>query len=285
MTRLSATNVRTVSVGPRFFDTAGVQVVSGREFSWADAEGGTAVAIINETFAREHFDAKGPLGRNVVLGEGFGPAVTVIGVVADGPAHTIGLRLPVRPTLYLSALQYEPDHVEVIVRSWEEDRGSLVEAVRSAGLFPMSPVETLAERISSRLQPLDWLLGMVTVVSVFGLVVSGFGIYAVLGNLTRIRRRELAVRLAVGATSFGVSWMTLRWAVSVVLWGLMIGTMFGMGAVAKIQVLVPSAPLVQPGLLSLSWTLLFATGLVGALVPVLRSLRIAPAEVLRDDRA
>jgi len=161
---------------------------------------------------------------------------------------------------------------------------ALLQAVGEAGLLPMGPIRTLSDRLAHRFAPMDWLMRLVLSVAAAGLVASVVGLYAVIGNLTRIRRRELALRLAVGSRRHGVSALVLRWTLGVVLAVLVLGTIVGSGMVARIRILVPGAPLADPVWLPAAWALLLTAGLLGAVGPLLRVLRLQPAEVLRDDR-
>ncbi|MGH9629154.1 MAG: FtsX-like permease family protein, partial [Bryobacteraceae bacterium] len=196
-------------VGPRFFETMGITIRLGRDFSLGDHAGSPKAAIINETIARKYFAGQNPLGKRI----GVDGLREVVGVIADTKYR--GLREAVPNTVYLpmdQAKQWDSERT-LHVRTFAGPAGmaaAIREQVRALDknlpveirLFPELVDEDLAQE---RL--------VATLAGFFGglaLLLTAMGLYGVIAYNVQRRTREIGIRISLGARRVEVLWMVLR---------------------------------------------------------------------------
>nr|NIN70583.1 hypothetical protein [Gemmatimonadota bacterium]NIO30443.1 hypothetical protein [Gemmatimonadota bacterium] len=211
---LSPAFARHHAVSPGFFGAYGLELVGGRDFTAADRLGSMPVAIVNRTFATEHFERGDPLGRRVQTGGPHGPWYTVIGVVEDIKGMTLGSAGRTPPALYLSLLQQPPRACDLSVRV-EGDPLLAGAAVKDVLSEMDGPAETVGvasaeSRLERHIAPLRWLGLLFGVTGGLATLLAVHGLYSVMRYNVLLRRREIGIRLAVGATPRAVLGMVLR---------------------------------------------------------------------------
>lgn len=187
-------------VSPGYFATLGIPIVGGRDFAWSDDAATPRVAIVSETAARRYFPDGRAIGRRFRWTAGPSDWITVVGIVGDVRYRE---REAVRPDIYVPFLQ-DPFWATDLMLKTSGDPRDLVPSVRSAiaALDPELPIfrvqamtDAVAESVARpRLRTL--------LLALFGglaVVLSGVGLGALLSFLVAERRRELAIRLALGA--------------------------------------------------------------------------------------
>ena len=222
-----AYNVGTTFVGPRYFKTLGVGVVEGREFDGRDTMDGPRVAIVNETLARHFWPNGGAVGRVITVGP---DRVEVVGVV--------------KALQWTSALQ-QPDPVAYL-NFWQQDRGNRVALdsrthIRVAGDVaallpeiqrtiaavdpdvPISEPGSLGARLDAQFKDVRAARTMLVTFGALALGLSMIGLYAALAFAVGERTREIAVRLALGASRADVGRLVFRRGMAIVLLGIAAG--------------------------------------------------------------
>jgi putative ABC transport system permease protein len=215
---LSPAFARHHAVSPGFFAAHGLDVVEGRGFTAADRLGAPRVAIVNRTFAIEHFERSEPLGRGVQVGGLQGPWYTVVGIVEDVPGLTMGSARRSPPVLYLPLFQQPPRSVDLSVRTAGDLHGDTILAgssVTSAaseldGSVEVVGVASARERLEHQSAPLRWLGLLFGVTGGLATLLAVHGLYSVMRYNVLLRRREIGIRLAVGAAPRAVVGMVLR---------------------------------------------------------------------------
>jgi putative ABC transport system permease protein len=269
-------------VGPRFFDTMGIAILRGRDFSPDDRPESTKVAIVNDTIARKYFDGADPIGRRIeVAGD---KNVEIVGIIADTKYRA--LRAPVPNTVYLVMDQskWAGGERTLHVRT-AGDPAALATAIRAQvqaldkhlpvkmGLFSDVADENLAqERLVATL---SGFFGGVA------LLLTAVGLYGVLAFTTARRTREIGIRMSLGARRATVLWMVLRDCLVLVV----IGVVAGLIATLWLSRLVTRqlfevAP-ADPATLVLATLFLITVAALAAYLPARRASRVDPMVALR----
>ncbi len=218
-----------VSAG--YFETMGVRVVEGRTYGPGDVEGAPLVTVINERMAREYFPGQSPIGRRMRMTSTLDPADReIIGVVAD--IHHEGLAQPPNRQMFLPLSQFPASGSRTtaatfVVRS-TGDPTALVPAIRSLlrardPNVPVALLRTMDDIVASSTAVSRLYLLLLGVFSGLATAIVSVGVYGVAAYLVTTRRRELAVRRALGASPRAIVGLVLREGTTPVFAGIVIG--------------------------------------------------------------
>jgi predicted permease len=277
------TRINANVVGPGFFTTLGIALLTGRDFTDRDIEGRPLVVVVNETTVRMHFGGENPIGRRVRLGGPQAPWREIVGVVRDSKYASLG-EDPL-PVLYLPVAQNHETGMTLYVRALVPP-ASLVAGVRREiqALDPDLPapdIRTVGETIAASLYAAQmgaWLL------SVFGglaLLVASVGIYGVLSFSISRRTREMGIRLALGAETRHVVLLVVRDGMTLVALGAAIGLAGGLaGARSLAGFLYGVTPFDPPTFVAVT-TILMAAALLACVAPARRATRVHPLAAIR----
>lgn len=280
--------VSVVGVGPRYFETLGVQLRSGRPFSAYDGRPGHQAAIVNERFAAAFLDGADPLGRQIALSvpgtRGTAPqSFTVVGV---SPSIRQNMGSQPNPVVYLPYRAEADSAATLIIRAPTDLAGAMStvrEEVRALDSdLPVFGVMTMDQVLGQTLWPRRALSALFVVFAGTALVLSGIGLFAVVAYAVSQRTREFAIRMALGAPAAQVWWIVIRQSAVQTALGALLG-LGGSAAVGRIieAWLVQTSP-TDPVLVLPLAGLLFVVALVGGLVPARRATRIDPLIALRE---
>jgi putative ABC transport system permease protein len=284
-----ASAAQVVDVSPGYFAALQVGVLRGRDFTSAGGAIEDAAVLVNEHFVTRHFPNDDAIGQRLAVaapGEsGSPPWRTVVGVVPTIRQGVVG-RAAV-PIVYTPLLAGAPANVTLFVRS-TGDGAALAGAVRESlrqldGLVPLDRARSLAlaTRDATWASRVSATLANTVSVSAFALAVSG--LYAVVSHRTARRRREIGLRMALGADPTDIARLvvgTVRGAIGV---GLVLGLL---GVTAWDRFFAPAGPdarAVNPASLVAVGAALVLTVVVGCVLPAGRAARIAPGEALRRE--
>jgi putative ABC transport system permease protein len=283
---LSAQRAAYTIISPDYFKTLGIPVRSGRTFTDDDRAGRPPVAIVNEELAHTFWPGQQVIGRQVRAGEGPRSALmTIVGVVGNvRPA----MQLEPIPQVYVSLLQQPEPIVTMLIRS-RQGRPVPLESIKQAvwSVTPDQPLfdvrllsEWLTTFTAEPRRSLAVLLGSGALLAVF---ISGAGMFTLVTYVTVRRRREIALRRAIGAGVRDVvrlvSAPTIRWTCVGLLVGLVAATS-GSGILrANFAGVAPT----EPALLAIVSALYLAIGCAAVWAPALSALRDDPAEILRSE--
>ena len=285
--------VQIVSAGDGYFEAMGARLIAGRFFEARDTDTGEPVMIVNESFARRHFAGADPLAHRIVsTTQGIGPLGRnlpgrvphrVVGVVADIQQEAIGR--DAEAVIYHSARQFPFAAMGVALRG--PDAGALASAARNAvrqvnPSIALGDVRTMEERLSEAAAEPRLLMFVLTAFAALTGVLAAIGVYGLLAWVVNERRRELAIRLALGAKPSGLARLVTMQGVVLAAIGVAIG-LAGAQAFGGIleDVLFQTRTSDVSATLS-AGALLLAAALAACAAPALRAARVEPSEGLRD---
>ncbi|MQA92141.1 MAG: FtsX-like permease family protein [Gemmatimonas sp.] len=225
------TRIKWITEG--YFETMGIPLVVGRSISWSDIRDDVPVGVVTENFARLNFGtAAAALGRRVTTGDPARPAWReIVGVVGD--IRNDGVDLPAPPVVYwpLTMLGYQTSGL-FVSRSMifalrvesPSSSGSEVPAGDPFGTLaaaqqavwsvnpslPLSDVQTMEGLVERSMARTSFMLSMLLIAATVALGLGVVGIYGVVSNIVSVRRREIGIRMSLGASPLEVGRMILR---------------------------------------------------------------------------
>jgi predicted permease len=273
-----------------YFKTMGIPLLAGREFSVRDTAEAPKVAIVSERIVREYFPG-GPgeaLGRRVRVGD-RGEWRTVVGVAAD--IRQMGLDTDVQPMLYVP-FQQERDEVFVLrfvsFVARTATPASVVEGIRAeirraAPDLPIQSTTTMGEAVAASVAPPRFRMWLLALFAMTATLIATCGIYGLMAYAVTQRRREIGVRMALGAERGDVLRLVLTRALRIVVAGLIVGLAGAAGVTRVLQRFLFGVTPTDPIAFTLVALLLMAVGLMAAWLPARRATRIDPFAALRAE--
>jgi predicted permease len=231
-------------ISPKFFETLQTPLVAGRTFDWTDVYTGRPVALVSENFARAEWGStRGALGKRIVVPTA--PPREVVGVVGD--VHHNGLSQPapkfvsfpllidapqtgIRTATYVirSSRVGTPGFLEELQKAvWSVNRNVSLGKIQTLGV--LGNVETLGDLYRRAMARTSTTLTLLAVTSTMALVLGLIGIYGVVSYSVSQRRREVGIRLALGARPGELRWFFVRHALALAGLGVLIGTVGAAG--------------------------------------------------------
>ena len=273
-----------------YFKTMGIPLLAGREFTARDTAQAPNVAIVSERIVREYFPG-GPgeaLGRRVRVGD-RGEWRTVVGVVAD--VRQMGLDQEVQPMLYVPYQQERDDvfvlrFVSFVVRT--ATPASVVEGIhaeirRTAPDLPIQATVTMDEAVAASVAPPRFRMLLLALFAMTATLIATCGIYGLMAYAVTQRRREIGVRMALGAERRDVLRLVLMRALRIVVAGLIVGLAGAAGVTRVLQRFLFGVTPTDPIAFTIVTLLLMAVGLMAAWLPARRATRIDPCAALRAE--
>jgi predicted permease len=273
-----------------YFKTMGIPLLAGREFTPQDTAAALKVAIVSERVVREYAPG-GPaeaLGRRVRLDD-RGEWLTVVGVVAD--IRQQGLDQEVKPMIYAPFQQERATpfllrFVAFVVRT--STPGSAVEGIRAeirrvAPDLPIQSTVTMDEAVAASVAQPRFRMVLLGLFAITATLIATCGLYGLMAYAVTQRRREIGVRMALGATRRDVLRLVLTHALRTVLTGLIVGLAGAAGVTRVLQTFLFGVTPTDPLVFTAVTLLLLAVGLMAAWLPARRATRIDPWAALRAE--
>ncbi len=274
-------------VSPGYFEMLGIPIVRGRGFTRDDRSGAPRVMIVNRTLADRIWPGEDPVGKTLNWGQiQGGPPTVVVGVARNAKYRTLS-EAPV-PMLYLPIAQDTPERaLSFLVKSSAPIAG--IESIMRAAIreadpnLPLStnvPLETL---IGVGLLPNRVAAGLASAFGLVGLALASVGLYGVLSYLVVRRRRELGIRMALGASAGQVRRIVLREGLRLTAIGLVIGTGTALGLARLIRSFLFGFDSVDGIGVAIAVGTMAAVAVLASDLPARRAAATDPVEVLRHD--
>ncbi len=270
------------TVSPGYLDVVGMRLLRGRDFTPGDDEDGVKVALVNQAFVDRYWPGEDGLGRYVGM-RGSDERVEVVGVVANARYHAVDEDPP--PHIWYPFAQSRRSDVIVHIRTAGDPRGLLPtfrQQVRD--LDPELPIlraDLMANVTDNATAPQRVLSSVLGAAGLMALALAMLGIYGVIGYSVSQRRREVGLRIALGAHPRRVVGMVVREGVLLSLVGLLPGLVLGGGAALALRSIFLGVSPLSPTAVAASAALLVLGAALASLAPALRAAGAHPMEALR----
>jgi len=275
---------RRATVG--FFRALGTPVLAGRAFDARDRSDGDRVVIVSESLARALFESGDAVGRRLgwSAAPGEGDWATIVGVVADVRYEAVE-REP-DPQVYQAHAQSTSREMALVLRT-DGDPLAVVEPARAAlarldPAIPVFSVGTLNGLVDLALSGRRFTSSLFGLFALVALALAAAGLYGVLAFAVGQRRREIGVRMAVGAGGRGVAALVLARGGKLIALGLVAGSAGAVLAGRLLRGLLVGVRPFDAPTFAVVVGLLAAVGAVACLAPALGASRVDPVDVLRD---
>lgn len=273
-----------VQASPRYAAAMGIELLQGRFFTDEDRLDGVRVAVVSRSVVDAEFPQGGALGARVTV---RGEARTVVGIAANVPMSLIQTAGGAADAAIYLPMHQTPQGASSIVLRTAGDPRSAADPLRRS-LQRVDPDLSLSSVLTWDEYIDQFLVG----IQVFNVVLGGFGLvalllaalgtYGVLSYSVNQRRREIGIRMTVGAQPRGVVAMMARQGLLLATIGLALGVALTLPLVGLVQGVLAGFATVRPGSLTLIGALLFAVTMIATLVPAARAAMVDPVSALRD---
>jgi putative ABC transport system permease protein len=272
-----------VPASPEYFATLGVRLKAGRTFTESDRAETTPVTVVDEMFVRQFLGNRDPLMQRVFLAIDDSVPRQIIGVVST--VKQAGLDAEERPTTYLPLAQAPAPDMSVLVRGrTTAPLAVLKNTVRAADPdVPLYDVQSLAERVAVSVGPTRFYTVLASVFAIIAVALGAIGVYGVLADAVSRRRRELGIRVALGAAPSTLVSGVLADGARLAAVGVGIGLLASFWTGRALRALLVDVGERDPIALVGSAVVFGLVALVASLGPAARAVRADPIEALRAD--
>jgi predicted permease len=273
-------------ISPRFFDTMGIPVLLGRDFTIQDDKGAPMVAIVNEKFARRYFGGANAIGRHVGLGGNPGTKtnIEIVGVVKDTKYESLRDEIPYE--LYLPYRQMEfaigmtaylrteagPQNMFSLLRRTVREVDSNV---------PVYRMRTLEQQLDKSLMSERLLATLSTIFGCLATLLAAVGLYGVMAYMVARRTREIGIRMALGASGGSVVWLVMREVLLLAVIGVAIGLPSAWGLTRLVESQLFGVKPADAWTMSLAAAGIASVALLAGYFPARRATGIDPMQALR----
>jgi predicted permease len=272
------------NVGLRFFETLGIPLITGRDFTERDAENAPHVVVVNETMARRFWPNQSAVGKRFkFFGEEF--YREVVGVARDTKYND--LTEANTPFIYVPLLQNYADAGTLHVRA-AGDAAQITAAVRGVvkELAPnllLLDVQTLSDRIDQSLNGQRSQTRLLAFFGLLALLLSSIGIYGVMAYSVAQRTREIGIRMALGARSQNVLSLIIKQGMALVVSGVALGLIAAFVVTRLIGSLLFGVTAADPMTFAVTSLLLVGVAALAGYLPARRATKVDPLIALRQD--
>ena len=276
-------NSRFNEVGPRFFSTMGIPLINGREFTAADTAAAPSVAVVNETFVRHFLNAGNPIGHSISSGP-KGTPIQIVGLVRNAKYAAVRQEVP---PLYFTPYRQDKEinAIYFYVRT-ALTTDQIAPQVRRVmrGLdanLPLVDLRTLEEQVSLNIGKDRFVMQLACAFAILAALLAMLGLYGVMAYGVSRRRREIGIRLALGAGRRNIRAMVLREAALILAVGIALGAPAAVAVSKLIETQLYGVKSFDPVVIAAAVAALAAAGLSAAWLPAWAASRIDPQTALR----
>jgi putative ABC transport system permease protein len=278
------TSAEARAISPGYFETMGIPLLKGRDFTLHDHKQSARVAIINETMARQYWPNEDPMGKRLTMESEDAPR-QIIGVVGD--VRHWGLDQGARAEMYWPLFQNPLVFMTLMVRT-TSDPASLAAPVRRevSGIDKDQPVYSLkpmGQLVSDSVAQQRLNLLLLTIFAGVALALAAIGIYGVMAYAVTQRTREIGVRIALGAQASDVLKLVIGQGIMQTLVGLAVGLVASFALTRLMKNLLFGVSATDPRTFVFTTLLLAGVALVACYLPARRATKVDPLLTLRRE--
>ena len=271
---------------PGYFATLGIQIEDGRPFVDRDAPKTPRVVVVNRTLARRHWPGASPVGQRITIASRGQPiSLEVVGVVAD--VRRTGLDSLPRAELFLPHAQ-SPTGSVIFAVATEADVAPRLAEMRSA-IWEIDPrqsfysIDSLEALVTASLAERRFTLALLGGFAVLALALAFLGIYGVISYATERRRRELGVRITLGASPHQILALVLKQGLGLAAAGIAVGLAVAWAGTRLLEGMLYGIDTRDPSTFATLAALVLGIAALACLVPARRASGVDPATVLHAD--
>lgn len=275
-------------VTPGFFTAIGTPLLQGRDVADGDSLDTQNVAVVSQSFAREHFPNQDPIGRQFAVAFAVR---TIVGVVGD--IRVRGLERESEPQVYMPAAQQVNGQLgffvpkDLVVRAGVPP-ASLIPAVRSIisradAQLPVTDVRTLEQVVSLETAPRVVQLRVLGAFAAAAFLLAAIGIHGLLAFTVAARTREIGVRIALGARAGDILAMVLGRSAMLAGMGVALGSVLAFAAARTMQALLAGVEPANGPVFASAVAVSLLMALAGSILPAWRAVRVDPLAATRAD--
>jgi putative ABC transport system permease protein len=273
-------------VDSAYFATLGLPILRGRAIDDRDRKGSEPVVVVNESFARLFWSGQDAIGRRIKFGSSTStsPWRTVVGLVADTRYRDL---TSVRPSIcvpYGQGIPVSPNYLAVRTTTPATVAGAIRKAIADeepgAAVVSVTPLPRL---LAAPLARPRFQTALVAFFAILGLVLALVGTYGTLSFFVRQRRREIGIRMALGAAPSNVRHLVLRHGVMIGMLGVLLGAAAALAVSRVVQPLLFGVAAADPFVLLGTGAVLLVATVAATLLPTRLATRTNPLLVLRSE--
>ena len=288
------------SISPHYFKALRIPLARGRVFEDRDGQASLPIVVINGAMARKFWKDQDPIGQQVTIGKGLGPEFddpprTIVGIVAD--VHENGLDQPAPPVMYVPAAQL-PDALtrlanSVVPLSWvvrgaTMNPATFIPSIQREFLavdsqLPVSNVQTMEQVLSESIARQNFNMLLLGIFSAIAVALAAIGVYGVMAYSVEQRRREIGIRMALGAARADVLKLVVGNGLRLAAIGVAAGVVGALGLTRLLTGFLFGVGAQDPATFVLGAFVLVAIALVASYVPALRAARVDSTTALRSE--
>jgi predicted permease len=271
-------------VSPRFFETMGIRLLAGRDFSGSDEAQAPRVAIVNDTVARRYFAGRSALGQRV--GVGGAPDTEIVGVIADTKYRDLRGAVPNTVYVPMPQARFLGSERTLHVRA-VSDPDAVIPLIRDQirALDSTMPVKArpFAEVVDASLERERLIATLSGTFAVLALILTATGLYGAITQSVERRTREIGIRVSVGAQPAGIVWMVLRDCLLVAVVGIAMGAPITLWLSGTVRSQLFGVSPHDPGTVVAAAVALILVATLAGYRPARQASRVDPIAALRHE--
>jgi predicted permease len=279
-----ALNTSMNGVTPDYFDTMGIRILAGHGFTGHEPAGPPTRVVVNQALARRFFPDRDPIGEHLGGSDPSKPGFEIIGVASDAKYRSLREEIP--PTLYLP----EPlgNRATILHVRTADDPTGIINAVRGVlrsldARLPFYEIHTLRQEMDASLWQERLVAALSSVFGVMAAALAGVGLYGMLAYAVSQRKREIGIRMALGALPGAIARLVSWQAMTPVVAGVVTGLAIFLVVARWIRNLLFDVRQADPTAILLSVAFVAAVSVVAVTVPAWNAVRIDPSKALREE--